>query len=157
MRYQIGKHTIAFHVGALGILDRFTQRGKKQPEAGGVIMGKLIGDEIQIMRLSVPTPLDKASRYNFERHVYSAQIVIDYEFYNSGGEMVYLGEWHTHPEPHPTPSGTDREMIRRQYQNKGRTTDFLLLVIQGTASRYVAIMENGQLTAYSEPNANNPS
>ncbi|TDN39887.1 hypothetical protein E4631_24930 [Hymenobacter sp. UV11] len=87
MRYQIGKHLIAFHMEALGILDRFTQWSKNQPEAGGVIMGKLIGNEIQIMRLSVPTPLDKASRYNFERHAYSAQIVIDYEFHNSNGEM----------------------------------------------------------------------
>lgn len=145
MRYQIGKHNIAFHVGALSILDRFTQRNKNQPEAGGVILGKLIGDEIQIMRLSVPTPLDKASRYNFERHVYSAQIVIDYEFHNSGGEMVYLGEWHTHPEAHPTPSCTDKDMIRRQYKNKGRQTDFLLLVIQGTLSRYVGLIENDLL------------
>jgi integrative and conjugative element protein (TIGR02256 family) len=145
MRYQIGKHNIAFHVGALGILDRFTQRNKNQPEAGGVILGKLIGDEIQIMRLSVPTQLDKASRYSFERHAYSAQIVIDYEFYNSGGEMVYLGEWHTHPEAHPTPSCADKNMIRRQYNNNGRQTDFLLLVIQGTSSRYVGLIENDLL------------
>lgn len=148
MIYQIGKHTVVFHVGVLHILEYHTQRSKKQPEAGGIILGKLIGDEIHIMRLSVPTVFDKASRYNFERHAYSAQIVIDYEFHNSGGEMVYLGEWHTHPEPHPIPSGTDREMIRRQYQNKGRNTDFLLLVIQGTESRYVAIMENGLLVEY---------
>ncbi|TFZ62066.1 hypothetical protein E4631_25605 [Hymenobacter sp. UV11] len=64
--------------------------------------------------------------------------------------MVYIGEWHTHPESHPTPSSTDIEMIRRQYQNKGRNTDFLLLVIQGTVSRYVVLIKNGQLTAYSE-------
>lgn len=150
MRYQIGKYLIAFHIEALGILDRFTQRNKNQPEAGGVIMGKLIGNEIQIMRLSVPTLFDKSSRYNFERHAHSAQIVIDYEFHNSNGEMVYLGEWHTHPEPHPTPSNTDIGMIQRQYQNKGRNTDFLLLVIQGTASRYVGLIENGQLTTYSK-------
>lgn len=147
----MGKPQIAFHVEALAILDHFTQRGKSQPEAGGIIMGKLVGDEIQVMRLSVPTGLDKASRFNFERHVLSAQIVIDYEFYNSNGEMVYLGEWHTHPEPHPTPSETDRKMIRQQYQNKGRKTDFLLLVIQGTESRYVGIIENGHLKTYAEP------
>ncbi|WP_046247213.1 Mov34/MPN/PAD-1 family protein, partial [Hymenobacter terrenus] len=95
------------------VLDRFTQGRKKAPEAGGVIMGKLFGGEIQLRWLSVPTPLDQATRDNFERHTHSAQLIIDYEFYNSGGEMIYLGEWHTHPEPHPSPSRTDREMIRR--------------------------------------------
>ena len=102
------------------------------------------------MRLSVPTSLDKASRFNFERHATSAQIVINYEFHNSGGEMVYLGEWHTHPEPHPVPSEIDRKMIRQQYQNKGRQTNFLLLVIQGTESRYVGIIKDGQLETYTE-------
>jgi len=150
MLYQIGKHRIAFHREALAILEHFTQRHYGQHESGGIIMGKIIGDEIQIMRLSVPTMLDISSRYNFERHAVSAQIVIDYEFYNSGGEMVYLGEWHTHPEPHPRPSETDMKMIHRQYRSRGRTTDFLLLVIQGTESRYVSIIENGQLSANSE-------
>lgn len=150
MLYQIGKHRIVFHRGALDILDHFTQRRYGQPESGGIIMGKLIEDEIQVIRLSVPTLIDRSSRYNFERHAISAQIVIDYEFYNSGGEMVYLGEWHTHPEPHPQPSETDKQMIYRQYRSQGRRTDFLLLVIQGTESRYVSIIENGQLHAYSE-------
>lgn len=147
----MGNYQIAFHVEPLAILDHFTQRGKSQPEAGGVILGKLIGDEIQVIRLSVPTGLDKASRLNFERHKLSAQIIIDYEFYNSNGEMVYLGEWHTHPEANPTPSEPDRKMIGQQYQNKGRKTDFLLLVIQGTESRYVGIIEDGQLKTYDEP------
>lgn len=150
MLYQIRKHRIVFHRGALTILEQFTQRRYGQPESGGIIMGKIIGDEIQIIRLSVPTLLDRFSRYNFERHAISAQIIIDYEFYNSGGEMVYLGEWHTHPEAHPRPSETDKQMIHRQYHSQGRRTDFLLLVIQGTESRYVSIIENGQLHANGE-------
>ena len=40
----MGKHRIAFHIGVLTILDRFTQRGKSQSEAGGIILGKLLDD-----------------------------------------------------------------------------------------------------------------
>ena len=146
MIYKLGKHQISFHAGTLAILEKFTQHKKFQLEAGGIILGKLIGDGIEVMRLSVPTTLDKSSRYRFVRHKTSAQIIVDYEFYNSDGEMVYLGEWHTHPEIHPNPSCIDRSMIKRQYRSKDRRTDVLLLVIQGIESRYVGLIENGKLS-----------
>lgn len=141
MLITINKHEILLHTEPLAILEKFTQYRPKAPESGGVILGKIINGQINIMRLSVPTSLDRCSRFNFERHKTSAQIILDYEFYNSNGQMVYLGEWHTHPEPIPSPSGTDLRMIESQFKNNDLRTDFLILMIKGTKGMYFRLVE----------------
>lgn len=146
MLITLDKYELQLHSEPLDILERFTQKKPKSPEAGGVILGKVVGKQINIIRLSVPTPLDRSSRFNFERHKTSAQIILDYEFHNSNGQMVYLGEWHTHPEPFPNPSPTDIRMIEGQYKNNKIWTDFLVLLIKGTTGLYIRIVEkNGYL------------
>lgn len=140
MQLKIGKYDILLHTQPLEILERFTQNKPKAPEAGGIILGKIINDQINILKLSVPTSLDKGSRTNFERNKISAQIILDYEFYNSNGQLIYLGEWHTHPEPHPSPSGTDLAMLKHQFKNNYLNTDFLLLLIKGTKGLYVRVI-----------------
>ncbi|RZL45513.1 MAG: hypothetical protein EOP00_17290, partial [Pedobacter sp.] len=98
MEINVGGHNIIIHEAPLEILRKFTQSKPHQPESGGIILGKVYDNHIEIVKLSVPTSLDKSSRYNFERNKISAQIIIDYEFLNSHGQVIYLGEWHTHPE-----------------------------------------------------------
>ncbi|WP_407666996.1 Mov34/MPN/PAD-1 family protein [Mucilaginibacter sabulilitoris] len=123
------------------ILEKFTQYNRKDPEAGGILLGKIINDEINILKVSVPTSLDRASRTNFERNKVSAQIILDYEFYNSNGQLTYLGEWHTHPERYPTPSYTDLHMLKDQFKNNKLHTNFLLLVIKGTEGLYIRLLD----------------
>lgn len=141
MLVKLDNYELLIHAGPLAILEKFTQYKSKDPESGGVILGKIINDQINIMKISVPTPLDRCSRTNFERHKTSAKIIIDHEFYNSNGQMVYLGEWHTHPEPFPSPSGTDLKMIEGQFKNNVLSTDFLILLIKGTRGFYFRIVE----------------
>ena len=144
MTIPIDKYKINFSGETISILQEFTQHKKKQPEAGGIILGKSDGDEIDILKLSTPTELDKASRFNFERHRLSAQIVINYEFYNSSGKITYLGEWHTHPEDFPSPSGRDIKMIGQQLKGNKIHTNFLLLVIKGRRGIYIGIYHKDQ-------------
>lgn len=141
MELQVGPYYLVLHAQPLEILERFTQYNRKAPESGGIILGKLINGQINILKLSVPTPLDRASRMNFERSKIGAQIIIDYEFYNSNGQLTYLGEWHTHPEEHPTPSSTDLQMLRDQFKNNKLTTDFLVLLIKGTKGSYIRVVD----------------
>src|SRR5690606_22998240 len=101
MEIKVNKYTIAIHREPLEILNSFTQNSTKAPESGEIIIGKIIQGQINIIKLSVPTILDKYSRTNLERNKVSAQIILDYQFYNSNGQLTYLGEWHTHPEPFP--------------------------------------------------------
>lgn len=142
MEININKYTIIIHREPLEILNNFTQNCAKAPEAGGIIIGKIIQDQINIIKLSVPTVLDKSSRTSFERNKVSAQIILDYEFYNSNGQLTYLGEWHTHPEPVPVPSRTDLQMLKQQFRNNKIMTGFILLLIKGTEGLYLRIMDN---------------
>lgn len=141
MKVDIGGYTIILHSEALSVMEFFTQKNDTQPESGGIILGKLIGNEVHILRLSPPTELDRSSRMNFERHRLSAQIIIDYEFHNSNRQVTYLGEWHTHPEKLPTPSPTDRNMIKTQFSKNHIHTDFLLLIIKGVLGFYIGIID----------------
>lgn len=141
MELEVDEYRIIIHSQPLQILEKFTQVAAKTPESGGIIIGKIINDQINIVKLSVPTSLDRCSRTNFERHKVSAQIVIDYEYYNSNGQLIYLGEWHTHPESYPAPSKQDLFMISSQFENNFLNTNFLLLLIKGTKGLYLRIID----------------
>lgn len=141
MELQVGSYNVVLHAQPLDILEKFTQYSKKAPESGGIVVGKLINDQINIFKLSVPTSFDKASRTNFERSKIGAQIILDYEFYNSNGQLTYLGEWHTHPEEFPTPSSTDLNMLKDQFKNNKLNIDFLLLLIKGTKGLYIRLID----------------
>jgi integrative and conjugative element protein (TIGR02256 family) len=140
MEIKIDNYSITLSPEALEILDTYIQRKPSDPEGGGIILGMIAGDVIQLQRLSVPTELDIRSRTGFVRHRLSAQIVINHEHANTYGQVTYLGEWHTHPEDHPTPSGTDITMIKRQFWQNKIHTDFLILLIQGRETLFGALI-----------------
>lgn len=134
----IGKEkTVIFDEGVLNVFKTFRQTGRKS-EMGGILLGNIIGNKIYVRKASTPTPFDKSSRFSFNRHKKSAQLFIDYEFLNSKGTVIYIGEWHTHPESNPTPSGPDVRMIKNQFKENIINEDFLLMVIIGQKSNFVA-------------------
>jgi integrative and conjugative element protein (TIGR02256 family) len=62
----------------------------------------------------------------------------------------FVGEWHTHPERHPTPSWIDRRSWRRQM---GRhKPDPLVFIIVGSATTYCEIGSDGCLITMSKIN-----
>jgi integrative and conjugative element protein (TIGR02256 family) len=140
MTIQLGNRDIEIHIQPLNILSKYAQTDKTSPEAGGIILGKILDNKISITKLSIPTQLDRASRSNFERHKLSAQIVIEYEHANSNGQLIYLGEWHTHPESNPTPSGQDLTMITNQFKSNFLNVNFCLLMIRGTNGLYLRLV-----------------
>lgn len=135
--YLGDEKTVIFDEGVINVFKSFRQTGRKQ-EIGGILMGKIVGSKIYVQKASIPTPFDKSSRFSFNRHKKSAQLFIDYEFLNSSGTVIYIGEWHTHPESNPTPSGVDLRMIKNQFKENIINEDFLLMVIIGLKSNFVA-------------------
>lgn len=152
MEVTINEYELIFSAEPIAILDLYKQRKSNAPESGGIVLGKILENKIHILKLSVPTELDKASRMNFERHRLSAQIIINYEFFNSNGQITYLGEWHTHPEKYPSPSITDMRMIQKQFLENKIHTDFLLLLIQGLNELYIAVFDKTGLSYMSYKN-----
>ncbi|PEN23580.1 Mov34/MPN/PAD-1 family protein [Klebsiella grimontii] len=76
-------------------------------EAGGVLIGERRGQHIVITHISEPGYGDIRSRTRVERKGVHHQQKVDVLFQQSGGFLIYLGEWHTHPEDFPQPSYID--------------------------------------------------
>ena len=137
------KYIIHIPETVLSIFDEHKQT-KFQNESGGIILGFICKDKnIHISKVSLPNIFDKSSIYNFERDKHIAQIIVDFEFYNSNGKIIYLGEWHTHPEKNPSPSLVDIKMIKQQYKKNKINENFLILLIQGMRDLYIGIY-NGE-------------
>jgi integrative and conjugative element protein (TIGR02256 family) len=127
------------------IFEGFKQYNKKDNESGGVLLGQIIDDKIYILKASTPNKFDKASRFSFECNKDAAQVIIDYEFINSENKTIYLGEWHTHPEDYPNPSGIDIRMIKNQYFKNKLNEPFLILLIQGRKEIYIAKFDGNKI------------
>lgn len=145
MKFKRGGYIINISGEVLSKLVKFKQ-GKGANESGGIILGLVYDDNsVCITKISLPNRFDKATRNSFERDKRAAQVIVDNEFCKSKGKVIYLGEWHTHPEPNPTPSMTDVLMIKKQYRQNEINVDFLILMIQGTESLYLAVYNGNKL------------
>ena len=118
----------------LQLLRAYAQHGPKDTEAGGVMMGRYLqgSDDVVVDAATEPMRGDRRSRYSFYRDKTRHQAVLDAAWKTSGGTCTYLGEWHTHPEADPTPSGIDTHDWRRRLWTD-KYDDELFFVIVGTA------------------------
>ena len=78
-------------------------------ESFGVLLGTTSVDrrEIWIERVTTPMVHDQCTRFSFALRDLGHQRTVSRMFACSGGRAIYLGTWHTHPEPVPTPSKID--------------------------------------------------
>jgi len=129
----------------LNLIERFKQTNNKDNESGGILLGQVTEKEVYILKVTSPNKFDRASRYSFDCNKDAAQVIINYEFLNSGQKTIYIGEWHTHPENYPNPSGVDKRMIDNQYFKNKLNEPFLILIIQGLKGLYVAIFNGKKL------------
>ena len=86
-------------------------------EAGGLLLGSVHGAHMLIEQATVPTAWDKRFRYLFERMPFGHKAIALSRWTASQGTVRYLGEWHTHPEDYPHPSGLDRSEWNRLAPN----------------------------------------
>ncbi len=131
---------------AINVIEKYKQITKKAKESGGILLGQIKGKEVYILEVSTPNKFDKASIYSFNCNKDAAQVIINYEFINSGKKTIYLGEWHTHPENYPKPSDIDKKMIIKQYFKNKLNEPFLILIIQGLKGLYIAIFDGKNIT-----------
>ncbi|HBO1343781.1 Mov34/MPN/PAD-1 family protein [Pseudomonas aeruginosa] len=107
------KHLVYIHSSVLEDILKFIQARESDPEAGGILLGKVRGPHLEIIEATKPSRFDKRLRYLFERSPHGHRRIAFQRWRHSKGEIRYLGEWHTHPEDHPNPSGTDLHEWRK--------------------------------------------
>ena len=123
---------------SMGTLETFSQHVQGS-EAGGLLLGSVHGSHMLIEQATVPTAWDKRFRYLFERMPFGHEAIALSRWTASQGTIRYLGEWHTHPEDHPQPSGLDRsEWNRLSAQRRDKRP--MLSVIVGRKSLYVELV-----------------
>ena len=103
-----------------------------QAESFGVLMGTTSSDKqvVWIEAVTTPKRLDRRWRFGFQLLDRGHERTVRRMFERSGQQRIYLGTWHTHPEPVPTPSKIDtRDWMACHWVNPGRP---LVFVVVGT-------------------------
>lgn len=139
LTYKFDTYNVSISEDVIDILHSYCQDSDEKLEAGGILIGFITGYHIFITKISTPNIYDKRSRYGFVRDKGTAQAIVDYEFINNRGSMIYLGEWHTHPEDLPTPSFQDKKMIKQHFIKSKLNEPFILLLIQGIKGIYLGV------------------
>ncbi len=135
----VGSEEIHIANNVLQIFCDYKQDSYKKHESGGILIGQIVNDNLEIHKVSIPNKFDKSSRRSFERDKDAAQVIIDFEFCNSNGTYIYLGEWHTHYENKPIPSSKDIKMIKQQHKINTLNSDKILLIIVGLEQLFVGV------------------
>lgn len=114
----------------------YIQVQKNSIESGGVLLGRFIKNSKDIIIDKITTPLkgDKQTRFSFKRISPLHQVIITEEWRKSKGTCNYLGEWHTHPEDFPTPSGVDINDWKRKLKKDVFSGRYLYFIIAGIKS-----------------------
>lgn len=115
------------------------QTSEADCEAGGLLLGSVHGAHMLIEQATVPTAWDKRFRCLFERMPFGHEAIALSRWTASQGTVRYLGEWHTHPEDYPRPSGLDRSEWNR-LSAKRRDKRPMLSVIVGRKDLYVELV-----------------
>ena len=123
----------------------YCQTGICDKEAGGVLLGRMMikNPDVVTDTISIPTKKDVRSRHRFTRAQQSAQVAIARAWRESEGYSNYLGEWHTHPEDIPSPSGVDLADWAHLVGTAQFEQDSLFFVIAGREAVVVWELQRG--------------
>jgi integrative and conjugative element protein (TIGR02256 family) len=127
---------IKLATAVMEILKQHKQVQKGALESGGVLLGRFIkiSKNIVVDKITTPMKGDKQTRLSFKRISPLHQEIITEEWYESNGTCNYLGEWHTHPEDFPTPSGVDIKDWKRKLKKDLFSGRYLYFIIAGIKS-----------------------
>ena len=129
-RFQGYGRRVHVRAEVAGVWHTYRQTAADAAESFGVLMGTTSVDRREIWIESVTTPMahDQRTRLSFELRDPGHQQAVCGKFACSGGRAIYLGTWHTHPEPVPAPSGIDRnDWAACLRANPGRPLAFVLV------------------------------
>lgn len=122
--------SVVFTEEAIASMIRHRQKTTNDKEAGGQLFAKFEGHDAIIIEATEPKCLDKRSRYGFIPSQWLQRQEIKSK-YKQGKHFV--GDWHTHPEPVPSPSADDKESMIDCFCKSNHELKAFLMVIVGTA------------------------
>jgi len=117
-------------------------------EAGGLLFTDAPNsNRVVITHASLPSHLDIRRWSLFKINAHAARRTITEQF-KSGRH--YVGEWHTHPQANPRPSGVDERTINALFNDSEHELNYLILAIVSSTSdflkSYVALTDGNSLS-----------
>jgi integrative and conjugative element protein (TIGR02256 family) len=110
---------------------RHRQNGAMASEAGGILLGSRRGRHIEVTMATSPKQSDKQGRTAFHRLSDYHQVYAIRAWRRLGKTVDYVGEWHTHPESTPSPSGVDKSEWSKLTRTRANELLFLIVGIEG--------------------------
>jgi len=102
------KKLVVFEPDVLAVFWKFRQRFIWHPESGGILLGRRRGRHLEVLMATEPSTHDKRSTYLFVREAEGHAELAQEAWLKGERQVDYLGEWHSHPQAFPVPSGIDR-------------------------------------------------
>lgn len=97
------------------------------PESGGQLFAHITPSEIVISCATGPYKEDRRSRFRLTLDRWRQRLDIA-RLFSQG--LHFVGEWHTHPEEHPSPSELDLANMRECFvKSKHQLHSFLMMIV----------------------------
>lgn len=134
----------------IAVFQRHIQARPSDCEAGGLLLGTVHGSSLAVTEATVPTTWDTRLQSFFERMPFGHSSIAQARWKASSGMVRYLGEWHTHPQDYPYPSGLDRTEWNKlsRKRSDGRP---MLAVIVGRKGLYVELVPHAGIGSMMAP------
>ncbi|MCU0359727.1 MAG: Mov34/MPN/PAD-1 family protein [Bacteroidia bacterium] len=128
------------------ILSSYKQDRIDKLEQGGLLFGAHEENTYSVKRISEPNSFDKSTRFTIDRNKEIDNLLIKHEERNSAGTILYLGEWHTHPQDIPRISRQDQTMMKLMLKLSPLNPPRVFLAIQGTHELGVWTYDGKEIT-----------
>jgi len=125
------KFTLEFDDEALNQLKKYQQKNKEL-ESGGILLGEIyIQSSKVIIKEVIVSKKAKRSLFGVKVNKKEMQQILEKKRHESGYTLYYIGDWHSHPEPIPTPSITDKLSYTKIVKKVKILTNFVVFLIIG--------------------------
>jgi integrative and conjugative element protein (TIGR02256 family) len=130
LEYPIGSsgQVVVLSEEVVGKFRRYRQKHWYQREAGGQLFAQLSQSRIVVEEATGPRRTDRRTRTSYVPDRAAEQREINTRHAEG---LHYVGDWHTHPETYPGPSGVDIASISESVRKSMHALNGFLLVIVG--------------------------
>lgn len=106
---------------------RSWRQGRFAPEACGILLGMQWSTRWEVTEATPPQSGDRRQQCSYVREMQGHMQIATDRWQHSGGLIGYLGEWHTHPQSHASPSGKDlAELCKISQRNRTLTVSIVV-------------------------------